>query len=322
MARYLVTGGCGFIGSHLVDALLARGHAVRVLDDLSTGKLSNLPGGAEFIEGDILDAGLVDDCLADVDGCFHLAAISSVHGTPEMLERAHRVNLNGSTTLFDAVAGQAAGGAAIPVVFASSAAVYGDAQEIPISEVAATGPISAYGADKAAIEKYAREVWERSGSPSIGLRLFNVYGPRQDPTSPYSGVISIFLDKLLAGAPVEIFGDGEQLRDFVYVGDAVAYLLAAMAAPPAGAKIFNGCTGRGTTINRLYDLLQELTGSGLPATYRPARDGDIHASVGDPNAAEQALSVRANTELREGLRLTLQHRIASDNAATNVIASD
>jgi UDP-glucose 4-epimerase len=321
MDRYLVTGGAGFIGSHLVDALLARGHAVRVLDDLSTGRLSNLPDGVEFIEGDILDASLVHDCLADVDGCFHLAAISSVHGTPEMLRRAHRVNLDGGTTLFDAVAGRAVGGAAIPVVFASSAAVYGDAQEIPISGVAATRPISAYGADKAAVEKYAKDVWDRSGVASIGLRLFNVYGPRQDPTSPYSGVISIFLDKLLAGEPVEIFGDGEQLRDFVYVGDAVAYLLAAMAATPAGAEIFNGCTGRGTTINRLYSLLQELTGTDLPAAFRPARAGDIRASVGDPNAAEQAFSICADTELRDGLEQTLQHRIASDDAATNVIAS-
>ena len=293
---------------------------MRVLDDLSGGRLSNLPDGAEFIEGDILDAGLVYDCLADIDGCFHLAAISSVHGTPDILERAHQVNLTGSKILFDATAYRATADATIPVVFASSAAVYGDAKEVPVPKHAKTAPISAYGSDKLAVEEHASKAWRRFGVPSIGLRLFNVYGPRQDPSSSYSGVISIFMDRLLGATPVEIFGDGEQVRDFIYVGDAVAYLLAAMDAQPAGAEIFNGCTGRGTTIKQLYDQLQELTGNYLPATHLPARTGDIRTSVGDPSAAERAFSLRADTSLQLGLDLTLQHHLAAGSAAQDTTA--
>jgi UDP-glucose 4-epimerase len=311
MKRYLVTGGAGFIGSHLVDALLARNHAVRVLDDLSTGKLSNLAAQAEIVKGDILDSSLMADCLSDVDGCFHLAAISSVQGTPDMLARAHTVNLSGATGLFDILEKQSTLGAVTPVVFASSAAVYGNTHDIPTGERVTCKPISSYGADKAAIEKYARDTWERSAIPSTGLRLFNVYGPRQDPTSLYSGVISIFLDKLLAGGTVEIFGDGEQLRDFIYVGDAVAYLLAAMDGTTAGSNVFNVCAGHGTTIDSLYSLLEQLVETESSLSYRPARTGDIRTSIGDPSAAEQRYEIQATTDLREGLLLTLQHRLAS-----------
>lgn len=321
MKRYLVTGGCGFIGSHLVDALLARGDAVRVLDDLSTGSLSNHSDAAELVKGDILDAGLVRDCLADVDGCFHLAAIAAVQNSEQTSPRAHQVNLVGSITVFDAVGQRMSAINEVPIVYASSAAVYGDAEETPTSERAKTNPISAYGSDKSAAEQHARDAWQRSNIASTGLRMFNVYGPRQDPSSPYSGVISIFLDKLLGEAPAEIFSDGEQVRDFVYVGDAVAHLLAAMDAPPAGCEIFNVCSGRGTTINRLYEMLQELTGTDLPASYQPARSIDIRTSVGDPSAAAQHLSILANTDLREGLGRTLQHHLASDSRAAKTIAA-
>lgn len=320
MKRYLVTGGCGFIGSHLVDALLARGHAVRVLDDLSTGSLSNLSDAAEFVRGDILDATLVDECLADIDGCYHLAAIASVRGSEKTPPRAHQVNLTGSITLFDAVARHPDAGNTLPVVFASSAAVYGDAEEVPSLEGGRTKPISDYGADKLAVELYARDRWQRSGVPSIGLRLFNVYGPRQDPGSLYSGVISIFMDRLLGDAPAEIFSDGEQVRDFVYVGDAVAHLVAAMDLPPTGAEIFNVCTGRGMTINRLYSVLQELTGTNRAASYQPERTGEISTSIGDRRAVERRLSVKVNTDLYEGLELTLQNNIASGGGVAKTTA--
>lgn len=313
MKRYLVTGGAGFIGSHLVDALLARGDAVRVLDDLSTGNLANLTDRAEFIEGDIGNRSLVEDCLIDVDGCFHLAAISSIHGSPEMLQRAHQVNLVGSTTIFDAIATLASNGDTIPIVYASSAAVYGDAQAMPISEQTSAKPISAYGADKVAVEEYARDCWERSGVPSTGFRFFNVYGPRQDPESPYSGVISIFLDRLLADEAVEIFGDGEQVRDFVYVDDAVRFLLAAMGDTSAGSEVFNVCTGRGTTIDHLYRILSELAEAHAAVNYRPARSGDIRQSIGDPAAAERRYTMLARTELREGLRQTRCYQAPSHN---------
>lgn len=320
MNRYLVTGGCGFIGSHLVDALLERGHAVRVLDDLSTGSLSNLSDAAEFVRGDVLDATLVDECLSDVDGCFHLAAIASVQGSENISPRAHEVNLTGSITVFDAVARCTGTNDTLPIVFASSAAVYGDVEEVPTHEDAGTKPISDYGADKLAVELHARDTWQRFGVPSIGLRLFNVYGPRQDPGSPYSGVISIFMDRLLSEAPAEIYSDGEQLRDFVYVGDAVGHFLAAMDSPPAGSEIFNVCTGRGTTINSLYGMLQELTGTHCPSSYRTERTGDIRTSIGDPRAAERRLSVKANTDLYEGLELTLQHHLAAAGRAAKSTA--
>src|SRR5580658_5449763 len=211
---YLVTGGAGFIGSHLCDALVADGHAVRVLDDLSTGKRANLPAGAELIEGDIADPAAVRQAVAGVDACFHLAAIASVaRGVDDWLG-THRANLTGTITLFDELRRQPR---PVPVVYASSAAIYGDCADLPIKESATKHPLSAYGADKYGCELHARVASHVHGVPTVGLRFFNVYGPRQDPRSPYSGVISIFCERLAAGRSVTVDGDGLQSRDFVYV---------------------------------------------------------------------------------------------------------
>jgi len=308
MKRYLVTGGAGFIGSHLVDSLLGRGDSVRILDNLSTGKPDNIASGAEFVEGDILDSPRLDACLADVDGCFHLAAVSTVHGTADVLRRAHEVNLGGSVNLVDTLVRRSAAAAAVPLVFASSAAVYGDTDAVPVGESAACRPLSAYGADKVAAEEYAQAAWDRSGMPSRCLRLFNVYGPRQDPTSLYSGVINIFLDRLAAGAPVEIYGDGNQVRDFVYVDDVIVHFLAAMESLTAGSEVFNVCTGRGTSINLLYALMQELLGTARAPSYKAGRSGDIRISIGDPSAAAARFSVRARIGLREGLQSLVRSR--------------
>lgn len=316
MKSYLVTGGAGFIGSHLVDALLGRGDNVRVLDNLSTGRVANVATAADFVEGDIRDPSLLTECLSGVDGCFHLAAVSSVHGSPEVLTRAHEVNLVGARNVFDAVGERAAAGSTIPVVFASSAAVYGDIDTVPVSEQAACAPISTYGADKLAVETYARTVCEKSDVPSIGLRLFNVYGPRQDPSSPYSGVINVFLGRLVRGNPVEIYGDGNQVRDFVYVDDAVRHFLAAMDSLTSGSQVFNVCTGRCITINQLHTVLKELTGAGGSPLYKPARAGDIKLSVGDPRAAVERFSIRADTGLRDGLQSTLCYLRQCDRGAT------
>ncbi|MGH7152360.1 MAG: NAD-dependent epimerase/dehydratase family protein, partial [Acetobacteraceae bacterium] len=186
MATWLVTGGAGFIGSHLCDALLRRGDAVRVLDDLSTGKRENLPAGAELMIGDIADPAAVERALAGVDGCFHLAAIASVaRGIDDWLG-THCTNLTGTITVFDAVRRHP-----VPVIYASSAAVYGDCPAQPLTERAPTAPLSAYGADKLGCELHARVARQVHGITTVGLRFFNVYGPRQDPDSPYSGVISI-----------------------------------------------------------------------------------------------------------------------------------
>ena len=203
MARFLVTGGCGFIGSHLVDRLLAEGAQVVVLDDLSTGRKENLAPGAELIIGDIRDRNSVRDAMTGVDGCFHLAAIASVEKAREAWSDTHAVNLAGTVTIFDA-ARHASSKGPVPVVYASSAAVYGnpgDDWKGRISEEAPTVPLSAYGADKLGCELHGRVAWTVHGVPTVGFRFFNVYGPRQDPASPYSGVISIFANRVAKRRP-------------------------------------------------------------------------------------------------------------------------
>lgn len=300
MATWLVTGGAGFIGSHLCDALLARGDAVRVLDDLSTGKRQNLPPGAELLVGDVADPAAVKRGLAGVDGCFHLAAIASVaRGIDDWLG-THRANLTGTITIFDAVRRNP-----VPVVYASSAAVYGDCPTQPITETAPTEPLSAYGADKLGCELHARVAGQVHGIPTVGLRFFNVYGPRQDPESPYSGVISIFCERLRRGAPVELYGDGTQTRDFIFVADVVTALLAAMERQPDGAPVFNVCTGKPTSISQLAHTIAALCGREPDIRFSPARPGDIRTSLGDRSRAASALRLSPTTELHTGLAQVL-----------------
>ena len=218
MTSYLVTGGAGFIGSHLCEALVARGDSVRVIDDLSTGHRHNLPPGVPLIVGDVADPDAVARAMEGVDGCFHLAAIASVEqGVTDWLG-THRANLTGTITVFDAIRRQ---GSRIPVVYASSAAVYGDAAHRADRRNRPCPPLSAYGADKYRCELHARVASHVHGIPTVGLRFFNVYGPRQDPKSPYSGVISIFCERISAGQPITSSATASQTRDFVYVGDVV-----------------------------------------------------------------------------------------------------
>jgi UDP-glucose 4-epimerase len=300
MKTWLVTGGAGFIGSHLCEALLAQGDAVRVLDDMSTGKRENLPASATLIEGDVADASAVRDAMAGVSGCFHLAAIASVErGITDWLG-THRANLTGAITVFDA-----ARVTRLPVVYASSAAVYGDAATVPIGEATERRPLSAYGADKLGCELHARVATHVHAIPTVGLRFFNVYGPRQDPHSPYSGVISIFSERIRRGSPIDIFGDGEQTRDFIYVGDVVAALLAAMRLAPADAPVFNVCTGVATSVRGLASLVAELTGRRLDARHREPRAGEIRHSTGSPTLSHQVLGLAEPVRLRVGLRKVL-----------------
>ncbi len=304
MARFLVTGGCGFIGSHVVEALLARGDAVRVLDDLSTGKRQNVPAAAEVTVGDVADRAAVRAAMADVDGCFHLAAVASVQRGNEDWIGSHRSNLTGAIEIFDAA--RATGDRpAVPVIYASSAAVYGDNAEVPLAEDAETRPLSAYGADKLGCELHGRVATHVHGVPTVGFRFFNVYGPRQDPHSPYSGVIAIFAERLARGQGVTIFGDGEQSRDFVYVADVVRHLLAAMADPPEPPSVFNVCTGRATTVRQLAETIARIKGVTLAVDARPERAGDIRVSLGDPGRAEACFGFAAETPLADGLRRTL-----------------
>lgn len=300
MAKYLVTGGCGFIGSHLADALVAQGHVVRILDDLSTGKRENPPAAAEIVVGDVADAALVRRTMEGCDGCFHLAAIASVQRGNEDWLGTHAANLTGTIAVLDAARPRR-----LPVVYASSAAVYGDNPALPLDESAATRPLSAYGADKLGCELHARVATLVHGVPTFGFRFFNVYGPRQDPSSPYSGVISIFVDRLRAGRAVTIFGDGGQSRDFVYVADVVRCLLAAMERRPAPPAVFNVCTGKATSVRELAGAVAKLCGVELRIEAAAPRAGDIRASIGDPSAARAALGVAADIPLAEGLRRML-----------------
>ncbi len=302
MSTYVVTGGAGFIGSHLCDALIARGDSVRVLDDLSTGHRRNVPAAAELVVGDITNAALVAGVMADADGCFHLAAIASVEkGVTDWLG-THRTNITGTVTVFDAVRRH---GSHIPVVYASSAAVYGDAATVPIAETERCMPLSAYGADKLACELHARVASHVHNIPTVGLRFFNVYGPRQDPKSPYSGVISIFCERIAGGQPIAIFGDGQQTRDFVYVGDVVRALLAGMALQPADAPVFNVCGGVSTSVEALARVIAELSGRNLNVEVRPARAGEIRHSLGVPDLANRVLRLNGRTSLRAGLHEVL-----------------
>jgi UDP-glucose 4-epimerase len=303
MGRFVVTGGAGFIGSHLVDALLAEGHAVRVVDDLSTGHRDNLDPRAELLVGDVADAGLMRRALARMDGCFHLAAVASVARGNEDWLGTHRSNLTGTIAVLDAAreAGR------LPVVYASSAAVYGDQGEGPIDEAASLQPRSAYGADKLGSELHARVAFGVHGVPTMGLRFFNVYGPRQRPDSPYSGVVSIFAARIADGLPVAIHGDGQQVRDFVYVADVVRFLRAGMARlhRRREAEVLNVCTGRATSVLALSQAVAGVVGRNARLSFGPPRSGDIHCSLGNPARARTLLGLAAETGLPEGLAHTL-----------------
>ena len=307
MSLYLVTGGAGFIGSHLCDALLARGDSVRVLDDLSTGHRANLPPGVDLIVGDIADPDTALRATEGVEGCFHLAAIASVErGVTDWLG-SHRANLTGTITIFDAIRqwGNKAGGTKAPVVYASSAAVYGDCQTIPIRETAERRPLSAYGADKYGCELHALAASHVHGIPTTGLRFFNVYGPRQDPRSPYSGVISIFCERIRAGSPVTVYGDGAQTRDFIHVGDVAAALLAAMNLRPAGAPVFNVCTGHATSVMELARVIGTLARKNPNISPMPPRAGEIRHSLGDRSEARRVLNLAEPIPLQDGLATVL-----------------
>jgi UDP-glucose 4-epimerase len=299
MSRFLVTGGAGFIGSHLTDALLAAGHEVAVLDDVSTGRRANIDPRATLHEGSILDDAALGAAVAGVAGCFHLAAISSVERCETEVAAAHRVNLEGSLRVF-----AAALAADVPVVYASTAAVYGDCAVAPVGEHAPAQPIGFYGAAKLATEQGARLYGARRGLRSIGLRYFNVYGPRQDPTSPYSGVIAQFMARAARGETLTVLGSGTQTRDFVAVADIVAASIAALGQASAAAPVINVGTGIATSI---VDLARTICAArGLEAErhirFGPARGSDIMHSVADTRALRATLGFVPATRLADGLR--------------------
>ncbi len=301
--RVLVTGGAGFIGSHLVDRLLDAGYAVRVLDDFSTGKRENLAGRLsriELIEGDVRERGLV---ARAVDGCWgvaHLAAIASVSRSFEAPEETVAVNTGGT----QAVLAAAALAGARRVVFSSTCAVYGDAAEPPIAEEAPTAPLSPYAASKLAAERLLLEAAEDGRLQPAVLRFFNVYGPRQDAASDYAGVIAAFMERAVAGEPVTVYGDGEQTRDFVFVGDVTRACRMALEREEAGAGPINIGAGAETSVNAIAEEVARAAGRALEVRREAAREGDVRRSRAAVARAREALGWRAEVPFAEGLRRT------------------
>ncbi|MCY1345431.1 UDP-N-acetylglucosamine 4-epimerase [compost metagenome] len=300
-APILITGGAGFIGSHLTDALLAAGHAVRVLDNLSTGKRSNLPldnPRLQLLEGDVADAALVRRAVAGCKAVAHLAAVASVQASVDEPAATHQSNFIGTLNVCEAM--REAG--VRRVLFASSAAVYGNNGEgLAIDEDTPKAPLTPYAADKLASEHYLDFYRRQHGLEPAVFRFFNIFGPRQDPSSPYSGVISIFTERALAGRPISVFGDGEQTRDFVYVGDLVRLLVQALERPSVEAGAVNVGLSRATSLNQLLAAIREVLGD-LPAvSYGPARAGDIKHSRADNRRLLARFEFPESTPIKDGL---------------------
>ena len=302
MKRYLVTGGCGFIGSHLVHHLTRQGHHVRVLDNLSSGTASRLPPGAELMVADACNLNSVEHAARDRDGIFHLAAIASVVRSVEDWVGCHIVNQTATVVALDVARRHGN----LPIVFASSAAIYGD--QCPATEDLKAFPQSPYGADKAGSELHLMAGWQSFGLPSAAMRFFNVFGPWQDPGSPYSGVISAFLSRAIAGRTLTVHGDGGQSRDFIFVEDVVRFLHAAMNRLHDEPMHFacNVCTGESTTIRELAEAVGEIAGRHIQIDHGPERVGDIRHSRGDPRRAAALLQIAPETGLTTGLLSTMR----------------
>jgi len=295
----VVTGGAGFIGSHLAELLLDRGRRVRIVDDLSSGVRANVPAGAEFLEGDV--AQLADATVRDAEVVYHLAAIPSVSFSMEHPLESHRSLVD--TTIALLAAAERAG--VRRFVYASSSAVYGDAPGMPKLETHEPRARSPYALGKLGGEMYA-DYWDSRGPlETVSLRFFNVFGPRQDPLSPYAAVIPIFFERLQARKPLKIYGDGEQTRDFIYVGDAARGMAAAGSLDHAPGACYNIASGKPTSVLELARAMSRVVEAPLVLKHVPARGGDIHQSWADISRARKDLGFTANTTLEEGLLATL-----------------
>jgi nucleoside-diphosphate-sugar epimerase len=297
---FLVTGGAGFIGSHLVERLLEQGGSVRVFDNFSTGTPDNLAGvrgRIDLIEGDVRDEERVCQVICGVRAVFHLAAISSVQQSAADPDATVDVNVAGTRHVLAA----ARGAGCQRVVFASSAAVYGNAHGLPQSETMTPQPLSTYAVSKLAGERVCATFNRAHGLETVALRYFNVFGPRQDPSSPYSGVIARFADALRNGAIPVIYGDGEQSRDFVAVADVVAANLRAATAPGVAGRVFNIGSGQAVTMNALLAMMAKLLGTEVQAAHEPARSGEVRHSLADVTAARCTLGYEARVSLETGL---------------------
>ena len=302
MANYLVTGGAGFIGSHLSEALVKRGHRVRVVDNLATGYRHNLRDGVEFTQGDLADPAVARAAVADMDYVLHQAAIPSVPRSVEKPAESHRANIDATLQVM-----LAARDAKVKrIVFAGSSSVYGDTQVLPKTETMPTNPLSPYALQKLMGEMYLQMFTRLYGLETVTTRYFNVFGPRQDPGSPYSGVISLFIKALSEGTRPTIYGDGEQTRDFTYVANVVDGVIRAAETPGVAGQVFNVATNGRISLNQLLATLNKIFGSNVEPIYKEPRRGDVRDSQADISKAQQLLGYRPLVGLEEGLRQTVE----------------
>jgi nucleoside-diphosphate-sugar epimerase len=310
MPGYLVTGGAGFIGSHLVEELLRRGETVRVVDNLSTGRRANLEVAAqaagaavpELLDGDLAEAAVAEAAVEGIDYVLHQAAIPSVPRSVAEPIASNRANIDATLQLL--VAARDAG--VRRVVFAGSSSVYGDAAELPKHEAMPPGPLSPYALQKHVGEQYLRQFTRLYGLDTVTTRYFNVFGPRQDPSSPYSGVISLFIRAVLDGRPPVIYGDGGQTRDFTYVANTVDGVLRAAITPGIAGEVINVATNGRVSLLDLLAEVQRLLGTTVTPTFRPPRTGDIRDSQADITKAARLLGYAPVVPFAEGLRRTVE----------------
>jgi UDP-glucose 4-epimerase len=296
----VVTGGAGFIGSHLAEALLRQGRKVRIVDDFSTGNAANIPVGADVLEGDVVD--IAEAAVRDADVIYHLAAIPSVPRSIANPLESHRATAESTVALLEA--GERA--KVRRLVLASSSAVYGDGPGLPKREDQKPAPLSPYALAKLVSELYAEHWATRRSMETVSLRFFNVYGPKQDPSSPYSAAIPIFVQRLLEGRRVPVFGDGAQTRDFIFVGDVVRGLIAAGTTPGVSGRIYNLAAGHAVSVFHLVRTLGKIVGTPAEMDFRPERAGDIRHSWADVSAASRDLGFTAETTLEAGLLETVR----------------
>jgi nucleoside-diphosphate-sugar epimerase len=304
MKRSIVTGGAGFIGSNLVRRLLAEGHQVAVIDNLVTGNRANLEDLGREVklhEVDICDFERILPIIAGADCVFHLAALPSVPKSIANPVPSHEFNINGTFSVYRA----AAEGKVKRLIYAASSSAYGDTEVLPKVETMSPRPKSPYAVQKLLGEYYASVFYECFGLETVSLRFFNVYGPRQDPSSVYSGVLSLFMKCLIERKAPTIFGDGEQSRDFTFVEDVASLLIKASEAPGVAGKVFNAGNGDRYTLNQTWALLQEIEGTSIPASFGPPRPGDVKHSQADRTAAVRDLGHAPQYSFEGGLRLTL-----------------
>src|SRR3954447_710254 len=314
MANYLVTGGAGFIGSHLSEELVRRGHRVRVADSLITGKRSNLDhiSGVEFLEGDLADLAFAHVAAEGMDYVLHQAAIPSVPRSVKDPITSNRANVDATLNML--VAARDAG--VKRLVLAASSSAYGDTPTLPKHEAMPTGPLSPYALQKVVGEQYLQMFTRLYGLETVSIRYFNVFGARQDPSSPYSGVISVFATALLENRSPNIYGDGEQTRDFTYVANVVDGVLRACEAPAASGEIINVATGGRISLNRLFRAMRDIIGGNVEPTYLPGRQGDVRDSQADISKARTLLGYEPIVSFEDGLADTIEWYRTARTGAT------